>query len=498
VARIGAYAVRRRERIASERVERIDQSEGSVSGAEGWVAVIDDDPAFTELALEILASEGIAGRVLRGADATLATLRRDRPSVLVLDWRLAEASAETAETLITQIVADEDLRHLPIVLCSGDMVAVRQATPRLVALADVVAIEKPFEIDTFIGTVERALHRAGHTLGGSAPGPPPPSPDVAGHLATADLGSQARRFLAGARDLGWQAADLWLLDGGLLRCVAVDSDRPRAAFARASLAMPMLSGVGIVGRVAISGRPVWIEDVAVDRNFPRVELAGRAGIRSAAGVPMLLDHPPGATAMPHVVAGVLGVYATERRERDDPALAALWSFAQGGAAWAALHHDALLAPPPGMDRIGALAEQGLADADLVVVDAVGADGDLYRLATAHRDPQRQQLARLLATYQAVGTGPAGDAARSGAIQRASPSDAQLRRWGRSPEHLTLLRALELRDIVSIPIGDAAGRVVGVLSATSALPGTFNNAGLIARLRAIAGELGALLGRDPDA
>lgn len=469
-----------------------------MSGAEGWVAVIDDDPAFTELALDILASEGIAGRVLRGADATVETLRRDRPSVLVLDWRLAEASAETAETLITQIVADAELRHLPIVLCSGDMVAVRQATPRLVSLADLVAIEKPFDIDTFLGTIERALHRAGHAVDGSAPGPPPPSPAVATLLAGADLATQARRFLAGARDLGWAAADLWLLDGGLLRCVAVDSDRPRAAFARASLAMPMLSGVGIVGRVAVSGRPVWIEDVAVDHNFPRVELAGRAGIRSAAGVPLLLEHPPGATAMPPVVAAVLGVYAAEQRERDEEALAALWSFAEGGAAWAALHHDALLAPPPGMDRIGALVERGLADADLVVVDAVAAEGDLYRVATAHRDPQRQQLARLLATYQAVGTGPAGDAARSGAVQRASPSDAQLRRWGRSPEHLTLLRALELRDIVSIPIGDANGRVVGVLSATSALPGTFNDARLVGRLRALADELGPLLGRGADA
>ena len=469
-----------------------------MSRAEGWVAVIDDDPAFTELALDILASEGITGRALHGADATIVTLRRDRPSVLVLDWRLAQAPAETAETLITEIVADADLRHLPIVLCSGDMVAVRQATPRLVALADVVAIEKPFEIATFVGTIERALHRAGHAVDGSAPEHPPPSPDVAQLLTGADLGSQARRLLHGARELGWEAADLWLLDGGLLRCVAVDADRSRTTFARASLAMPMLNGVGIVGRVAVSGRPVWIEDVGVDRNFPRVELAGRAGIRSAAGVPLLLDRLPGATVEPPLMAGVLGVYAAERRARDEEALTALWSHAVGGAAWAALHHDALLAPPPGMDRIAAIVERGLADADLVVVDAVAADGDLYRLATAHGDPQRQQLARLLATYQAVGTGPAGDAARSGAVQRASPSDAQLRRWGRSPEHLTLLRALELRDIVSIPIGDAAGRVVGVLSATSALPGTFNDARLVDRLRGLAVELGALIGRDAGA
>ena len=468
-----------------------------MSGSEGWVAILDDDPAFTELAVDILASEGIAGRALPDAGTTIETLRRDRPSVLVLDWRLADTSAETAETLITRIAADDQLRHLPIVLCSGDMVAVRQATPRLVALADVVAVEKPFEIDTFLGTIERALHRAGHALDGSAPVHPPPAPGVAALLAGADLGAQAKRFLRGVRDLGWEATDLWLLDGGLLRCVAVDADRPRTTFAQASLAMPMLNGVGIVGRVAISGRPVWVEDVSADRNFPRVELAGRAGLHSAAGVPILLDPVPGAAPTPPVVAGVLGVYAAERRERDEEALTALWSTAEGAAAWAGLHHDALLAPHPGMDRIGALIERALADADLVVVDAVARDGDLYRLATAHHDPQRQQLARILATYQAVGTGPAGDAARSGAVQRASPSDAQLRRWAASPEHLTLLRALELRDIVSIPIGDASGRVVGVLSATSALPGTFGDAELVGRLAAIAGELGALIDRGPD-
>ena len=77
----------------------------------------------------------------------------------------------------------------------------------------------------------------------------------------------------------------------MLRCVEALPDGPEAAFAAVSRAMPILPGFGLPGRVQVSGRPAWIPDLAADRNFPRHAFARDAGLRSAAGVPLLVEPP---------------------------------------------------------------------------------------------------------------------------------------------------------------------------------------------------------------
>ncbi|MBI1955825.1 MAG: EAL domain-containing protein [Acidobacteria bacterium] len=67
------------------------------------------------------------------------------------------------------------------------------------------------------------------------------------------------------------------------------------------------AGVGLPGRVLISGKPVWIEDIAQDPNFPRAKVAGECGLRAAFGIPVLAGKR---------VAAVLEFFCEERKEPD--------------------------------------------------------------------------------------------------------------------------------------------------------------------------------------
>jgi GAF domain-containing protein len=193
------------------------------------------------------------------------------------------------------------------------------------------------------------------------------------------------------------------------------------------------------------------------------------------------------------VIGGLCVYGTDPRARVDEQLAAIWALALGAADWAAVSREPLLQPPALLAEIEPLIERALAHGEFVVVDTRAANGQLYRLATAHRDPQRQLLARRLAAFQAVGAGPAGVAARTGQAQRVAPSASQFQAWARSPEHLTLMHALEARAIVSLPLRAADGTIVGVLTLTTNRPSGFSE-GDERALADLAVSLGAVLER----
>ncbi len=58
------------------------------------------------------------------------------------------------------------------------------------------------------------------------------------------------------------------------------------AFRAASEATTFASGAGLPGRVLASGAPVWVEDVAGERSFPRIVAATEEGVRGAFAFPV--------------------------------------------------------------------------------------------------------------------------------------------------------------------------------------------------------------------
>ena len=46
------------------------------------------------------------------------------------------------------------------------------------------------------------------------------------------------------------------------------------------------NGEGLPGRVSVSGRAEWVEDVTIDPNFPRAKLAQDIGVKGAFAFPV--------------------------------------------------------------------------------------------------------------------------------------------------------------------------------------------------------------------
>ena len=77
-------------------------------------------------------------------------------------------------------------------------------------------------------------------------------------------------------------------------------------------------GVGLPGRVLASGKPVWVKDVTLDRNFPRAKLVKNLGIKAGFAFPVLEGQK---------VVSVLEFFSTETMEPAEIILEALSNFA---------------------------------------------------------------------------------------------------------------------------------------------------------------------------
>ena len=92
-------------------------------------------------------------------------------------------------------------------------------------------------------------------------------------------------------ELDWGLGALWLVDRerNQLRCSAVWRDpRMSIAFETATRESLFSPGVGLPGRVWANGKPLWIENVVEDSNFPRWTVAVKAGVRGAFAFPICL------------------------------------------------------------------------------------------------------------------------------------------------------------------------------------------------------------------
>ncbi|HZE73422.1 MAG TPA: two-component regulator propeller domain-containing protein [Pyrinomonadaceae bacterium] len=117
---------------------------------------------------------------------------------------------------------------------------------------------------------------------------------------------------------GWEIGALWYVESRAeqLRCAEL-WHRPEAVapefedLTRSSVFQP---GVGLPGRVWESGKPIWITELASDRNFPRLAVAVGDGLKSAFGFPILLGSE---------VIGVSEFFSRQTRQREDELLGML-------------------------------------------------------------------------------------------------------------------------------------------------------------------------------
>jgi CheY-like chemotaxis protein len=262
------------------------------------VAVLDDDDDYFASLMEVLLrEEGYRPErppLVPGAE--LADLLADHGyDLAIVDLR---GVAGNDLSVIGRLRDDPRLARLPILVCSADITVLRDNAPVLSVLPNVAALEKPFRIDVLVGVLERLLH------GATPIAPPARAPARA---TVEELQAWLERL---GRAIRWAALDAWGPDErpGQLRCVAAWGATERfEPFTRVSRRTHLPFGGGLPGRVWVSSRASWVEDVARDLNFPRQQVARRVGLVSAAAAPVL---DAGATI------GVVAAYTTMRRSRD--------------------------------------------------------------------------------------------------------------------------------------------------------------------------------------
>jgi DNA-binding response OmpR family regulator len=115
------------------------------------ILVIEDDPQFRQTVHAALSDEGWAVAVAADGRQALDWLRRQRPSLVLLDWTLPEfdGAAVAATLRATHGVS------VPVLLMTADGSAGDKAR-RVGAFA---YLHKPFELDDLIELVQRGLER---------------------------------------------------------------------------------------------------------------------------------------------------------------------------------------------------------------------------------------------------------------------------------------------------------------------------------------------------
>ncbi len=128
---------------------------GAATMSPRTVAIVDDDPAFTDVIAEFLAIEGYQTVAWRGEVDPVEVIRRERPDVVILDVRLTNGLGGLG--VLTELRADPDLHDLPVVVCTADSRFLREHGDELAALhAD--TLEKPFDLDDLTTKIDTALN----------------------------------------------------------------------------------------------------------------------------------------------------------------------------------------------------------------------------------------------------------------------------------------------------------------------------------------------------
>jgi two-component system, chemotaxis family, CheB/CheR fusion protein len=91
----------------------------------------------------------------------------------------------------------------------------------------------------------------------------------------------------------WSAGSIWLRKvrtEGFESPITWHPDKPGLAeFATATETISLTEAEGLPGRVIISGKPVWVEDLAEESYFPRAAAAARAQLKSAFAFPLVAE-----------------------------------------------------------------------------------------------------------------------------------------------------------------------------------------------------------------
>jgi CheY-like chemotaxis protein len=122
------------------------------------ISVINDNPEFLELMSAILDEDaGYAVTLLTGETAAIDDIAASAPDLMIVDLLLGGASGWDIVALSR---ADQRLANVPIIICSADVVALRDREAELEHIGNVHVLAKPFGVDQVTALVEQLIGTA--------------------------------------------------------------------------------------------------------------------------------------------------------------------------------------------------------------------------------------------------------------------------------------------------------------------------------------------------
>ncbi|MEA5620100.1 response regulator [Cronbergia sp. UHCC 0137] len=90
--------------------------------------------------------------------------------------------------------------------------------------------------------------------------------------------------------LAWDWGEIWIIDQeeNILRCLDIWYRESLAGdeFAAVTRKITFAPGIGLPGRIWTTGESVWLDNVCIDCNFERIEIANRVGLHGGFGFPI--------------------------------------------------------------------------------------------------------------------------------------------------------------------------------------------------------------------
>ena len=121
------------------------------------ISVINDNADFLELMSAILDEDaGYDVTVFSGESTSIDQIAAADPQLIIVDLLLGGASGWEIVTLAR---AHDHLARVPIVICSADVIALRDRATELEQVGNVHVLAKPFSIDEVTGLAERLIGR---------------------------------------------------------------------------------------------------------------------------------------------------------------------------------------------------------------------------------------------------------------------------------------------------------------------------------------------------
>lgn len=123
------------------------------------LTVVNDNPELLDLIGEILEGDRHVTTLIGefGGDL-LQQICLSGPDLLVIDLR-HEDNPRHGWEIVQELRSTPECAHLPVVLCSADVVALNEVEPELEATTGVMALKLPFEIDDLLHSIRRLIGR---------------------------------------------------------------------------------------------------------------------------------------------------------------------------------------------------------------------------------------------------------------------------------------------------------------------------------------------------